>query len=119
MKILWIKYRKWPFNTSKSKLWQFVQPGDFELAEMGGNNRYVVTTEDQDAFDKGDFFTTDSKSEMRMKLDIKGLSIGKRYGYSDCYENPLGLYSPVQQHQKEFDWTTACWVGYMLKGGVS
>lgn len=51
---------------------------------MGKNNRYIVSSDDQDAFDDGDFFTTDSKNEMKIYLDLRCLTIGSRVGFSEC-----------------------------------
>lgn len=109
--ILWLKYNGHPFDTSVTirrdrSLWCWCQPGDYELWQMGKNNKWIITTDDQDKFDSGDFVLPKSREEVKIWLDVNHMKIGKRIGFSE----------PIYQVDNfmGYDYWHYLWVGYRL-----
>ena len=108
--ILWLKYNGHPFDTyaarRNTELHSWRQPGDYELWQMGKNNKWIITTDDQDKFDDCNFVLPNTKEEVKIWLDLNHVKIGKRIGFSE----------PVYQIDKfmGYDWWDHLWVGYIL-----
>ena len=123
--ILWVKYRKQPFDISKvtrnslereNKLWYWIQPGDVELWMMGGNDRYLITTYDQDAFDDGDFIRFgNDKAKVRSWLKGNGYEIHNRIGFSECIFNVTDGLVEHPVIPKMTDYENHVWVGYEIR----
>ena len=87
--ILWLKYHGHPFDPSvdcrrDDSLLYWIQPGDFELWEMGKNSRWIITQDDQDKYDVGDFVLPKTREEVKIWMDLNKLKIGRQLGFSDC-----------------------------------
>ena len=104
--ILWLKYNGHPFDTTATirkdqSLWWWGQPGDYELWRMGKNNKWIITTGDQDKF-----VLPKSREEVKIWLDVNCMKIGKRIGFSE----------PIYQVDDfmGYDYWHYLWVGYIL-----
>ena len=80
--IPWFKYHGHPFDTSvacrrNDLLWCWIQPGDFELWEMGKNSRWIITQDDQDKYDVSDFVLPKSREDVKIWMDLNQLKIGR------------------------------------------
>lgn len=125
--ILWLKYKKKTFsqddavndsimkrksNPAYRSLWTWIQPGDYELYEMGHNRKYIITVDDKDRFDvEGvDFIIPKAKEELKIWLDLHKVKIGQRIGFSEC------LYDFCDMKNNEYK--DKLWVGYDLIADV-
>lgn len=108
--ILWLKYNGHPFDTSlackNTKLWSEIQPGDYELWEMGKNNKWIITSDSPDEYDIGDFVLPKTREELKIWLDVNHMKLGSRKGFSEC----------VYQIDEEMgpQYWKHLWVGYDL-----
>lgn len=108
--ILWLKYHGHPFDTyvacKNTKLWSEIQPGDYELWEMGKNSRWIITSNDPDEYRVGSFILPKSREELKIWLDLNNMKIGKRIGFSECcYQINEEMGPKFWEHM---------WVGYEL-----
>ena len=112
--ILWIKYRGHPFDTalamkaskvSGSNLQSWIQPGDYELLEMGKNSRWLITSDDQDKNDASDYVVPKTREEVKIWLDINCMKIRRRIGFSECVHSFGPEMGPFWKH---------LWAGYDL-----
>lgn len=109
--ILWLKYNGHPFDTSlacrrDNSLWCEIQPGEFELWQMGKNNRWIITQDSPDKYDVGDFVLLKSREDLKIWMDVNQLKIGSRKGFSEC------VYQIDEEMGPKF-WNHL-WVGYDL-----
>lgn len=113
--ILWLKYHNHPFDTTiackGTKLWSKIQPGDYELWEIGKNSRWIITQDDCDKYAVGDFVLPKSREDLKIWLDVNHLRLGKRLGFSEC------VYQIDEEMGHQF-WKHL-WVGYDLIDKIS
>lgn len=108
--ILWLKYYGHPFDTyvpcKNGELCSWIQPGEYELWQIGKNSKYIITSDELTAYEDRDFILPKSIEEVKIWLDLNCMTIGKRIGFSEC------VYRIDEEMGPKF-WNHM-WVGYDL-----